>query len=142
MKLAPFERRWAAATMTAIYPGSGDEGLAGLAAMDVDGFLRTLGDRLPLRAALGFRLAIWMVALAPLFVLRRLATIAGLALVERERLVDALLASRAYVVRSLALVLKAMGALLYATDTGVRHRLLATRAALVPVRVRPRVHVR
>ena len=47
MTLARFERRWAAAAMGAIFPGSRAVGLAGIDAMDLDGFLREMKQRFP-----------------------------------------------------------------------------------------------
>ncbi|MBV9950255.1 MAG: hypothetical protein JOZ69_25665 [Myxococcales bacterium] len=138
MRLWTLELRWAGATLEAIFPGSRESGLAGIRAMDLDGFLREFTTHLPLRAALGLRLAIWLVALAPLFVLGRATLFARLAAAERERLLEALLASRVYAIRSLVLLLKAVGALLYLADRGVRSHLSPRRpapgAALVPLR--------
>ena len=78
---------------------------------------------LPFKARLGLRVAVWLVALAPLFVLRRVATIRGLAPADGERVVAALCASRSYGVRSLVMLLKTFGALLYAGDDRIRARL-------------------
>jgi hypothetical protein len=142
MTLARFERRWAAAAMGAIFPGSRAVGLAGIDAMDLDGFLRELMGHLPRRAAVGVRLAVWIAALAPWFVIGRLTTIARLGVPERVMVLAALLASERYAIRSLALLLKALGALLYVADDGVRARMtprrLAPGPALLPLRVRVR----
>jgi hypothetical protein len=136
MKLSRFESRWAEAAMDAIFPGSGDMGLSGIRAMNLGGFLRELMVRLPWRAAVGVRLAIWLVALAPWFVLSRFVTIASLEPGDRERVVGALLASESYPIRSLVLVLKAMGALLYAADDGVRLRITRPRSSVTQLRIR------
>jgi hypothetical protein len=138
MRLTGFENAWAGAALAAMFPGSADAGLAGIAAMDVAGFLRGMMDRLPLRAALGLRAAVWVVALAPLFELGRVTTIRGLRASDRERLVVRLVKSRLYVVRSLLMMLKTFGALLYAGDASVRARLAAPspRRSLVPLRLR------
>ena len=133
MKLARFECRWAEAAMQAIFPGSTEAGLAGIQAMDVRSFLRELMQSLPWRAALGFRLAVWLVAVAPLFLLHRFVTITRLGLDERERILAALVASPSYAVRSLVLLLKALGALLYAADERVRTRMAPARSGLVPL---------
>ncbi len=126
--------------MLAIFPGSRDVGLSDIGAMNVPGFLRELMVHLPWKAALGLRLAVWLVALAPWFVLRRVATIAQLGPEDRERMIAALVGSPSYAVRSLVLILKAMGALLYAADAGVRTRLMPPlRSSLTPLRV-TRVH--
>jgi hypothetical protein len=62
--------------------------------------------------------------------LRRSATIAGLGLADRERVIAGLVASRSYAVRSLTLLLKAIGALLYAADDRVRQRMAPPRNRL------------
>jgi len=138
MKLTRLELTWAEASMGAIFPGSSADGLAGIQAMDVRGFLAQVMTVVPFQAALGLRLAVWLVALAPLFVLGRLRTIAGLLPADREKVVGALVASRAYAVRSLVLILKTMGALLYAGDDAVRARMLVPRPqpALVTLRAK------
>jgi hypothetical protein len=144
MKLTQFENRWAEAALGAIFPGSRDEGLADILAMDVPGFLSRVMRTVPFQAALGLRVAIWLVALAPLFVLGRFATIARLALPERESVVARLVASQRYAVRSLVMILKTMGALLYAGDDGVRARMQrpTPQLALVPLRAkRAHAHV-
>lgn len=110
--------------MGAIFPGSREEGLADIRAMDVRGFLGRVVASVPSQTALGLRIAVWIVALAPLFVLGRLATITGLTQSDRERVVATLVMSRNYALRSLVLILKTMGALLYAGDDGVRARML------------------
>jgi hypothetical protein len=143
MKLARFEERWAEAALGAIFPGSLEDGFADIRGMDVWGFLRQVVRAAPARAALGLRLAIWMCALAPLFVLGKLSTLAGLAAAEREKAIGRLAASSFYFVRSLVLILKTMGALLYAGDDAVRARMDARRpksASLITLRPKP-VHV-
>lgn len=142
MKLTRFETAWAEAEMQAIFPGSTDVGLTDICAMDVKGFVTQTMRFMPFQAALGFRLAIWIVALAPLLVLGRLATIMGLTLAEREKLVERLVANKAYVIRSLVLILKTLGALLYAGDDGVRARMNgpAMPPSIVSLRAKPRVH--
>lgn len=136
MKLTRVERRWANAAMGAIFPGSHALGFVDIRAMNVEGFLGELFGHLPWRAALGFRMAVWLVALAPLFVIGRLATIARLAPLDRERVITALVASKWYAVRSLVLVVKAIGALLYAADDAVRSRMAPPRSGVVSLRTR------
>jgi hypothetical protein len=123
MRLTQWEGRWAEAAIGAIFPGSVEDGFADICAMDVPGFLQRVLRTIPFKAALGMRVAIWLVALAPLLLLRRFATIAGLALDEREVVVARLVASKTYAVRSLVMILKTMGALLYAGDDAVRARM-------------------
>jgi hypothetical protein len=139
MRLTRLEHRWAEAAMGAIFPGSTECGLRDIRGMNVDGFLRQLMRSVPLQAAFGLRMAVWLVALAPLFVLGRFATIVGLGTAERERVVSALVVSKSYVVRSLVLILKTMGALLYAGDAGVRARMFVpapAKSGLVTLRAK------
>lgn len=136
MTLTRFERRWAVAAMQAIFPGSSDLGLSDIRTMDVDGFLCELMSLLPARAAFGVRLAVWLVAFAPLWVLNRFATIVQLTAGDRERVLIGLLSSPSYPVRSLALVLKALGALLYAADDRVRSQLAPPPQRMTQLRIK------
>jgi hypothetical protein len=125
--------------MGAIFPGSKEQGFADISAMDVAGFLHRVIHAVPFRAALALRLAIWLVALAPLLVLGRPSTISRLALPDREALISRLVASKAYAIRSLVMILKTMAALLYAADAGVRARMRAPSSAktLVTLKIKP-----
>jgi hypothetical protein len=123
MKLTRFEDDWAQAALGAMFPGSREHGFADIGRMDVRGFLAEAMRTLPFKAALGLRLAVWLVALAPVVVLHRFTTIRGLGPLDRERVLAALAASRTYAVRSLAMVLKTLGAMLYAGDDSIRARL-------------------
>jgi hypothetical protein len=142
MNLTKLETRWAEAAMGAIFPGSRDAGLADIRAMDLRGFLSQVMTIVPFQAALGLRLAVWIVALAPLFVLGRFATIVGLDQAGREVVIEKLLASRSYAVRSLVMILKTIGALLYAGDDAVRARMNApaSKNELVSLRVKRAAH--
>ncbi len=136
MKLTRWEGRWAEAAIGAIFPGSREDGFDDIRAMDVPGFLQSVVRSVPLKAALGLRMAIWLVALAPLVLLRRFATIAGLAVEEREAVVSRLVASDSYPVRSLVLILKTMGALLYAGNDSVRARMQRPTGGQAPIALR------
>jgi hypothetical protein len=94
----------------------------------VRGFLVDLRSRVPYRSALGLRLAIWLVAHAPIFVVHRFRTIAGLDPKAREVVLAALLASSIYPVRQLVMLLKAIGALLYGKAASVRSVMIPIRA--------------
>lgn len=138
MKLTKFEMTWAEAAMNAIFPGSRDEGIEAISDMDLRGFLTQVMRTVPLQAAVGLRLAVWVVALAPLFVIGRLATIARLDTKDRERVIGRLLANPWYPLRSIVLILKTIGALLFAGDDAVRARMNRTtpREGLVALRVK------
>ncbi|MGH7272526.1 MAG: hypothetical protein ACREJ3_19020 [Polyangiaceae bacterium] len=130
------EVSWAETVLGAIFPGSDDTGLADIRGMDVSAYLRALMQQLPFRAALGLRVAIWLAVFAPVAVLGRLVMLVRLGPSDREKVVAALFASRSYPLRSLMMILKTFGALLYAADAGVRTRLSASRAGLGLVALR------
>ena len=115
------EVRWARAAFGAIFPkGASERFPTGIADLDVEGFLVDIRSRAPLKAALGLRLAIWVCALAPLFVIGKLATIASLDEPSRETVMKRLLQSPNYAVRQLVIFLKTIGALLWASAPAVR----------------------
>jgi hypothetical protein len=142
MNLTKLETTWAEAAMGAIFPGSSDTGLGDIRAMDLRGFLSQVMLTVPFQAALGLRLAVWIVALAPLLVLGRFKTIMGLDQAGREDLIARLLANRVYAIRSLVMILKTIGALLYAGDDAVRARMNtpAPQPQLVSLRVKRALH--
>lgn len=131
--LAAFERRWVEAIFTAIFPGpSGAEARPdgeggtfshGVDAMGPASFFEATLARAPLEAALGLRLTVWLVALAPIFLFRRPATIAALGPRDRERALDRLLSSPVYPVRQLTAGLKAIASLLYAQSPAIRREM-------------------
>jgi hypothetical protein len=131
LALTRFERTAARAAFGTIYPGP-ERGMLplGICDMDLDGYLDVTLARIPFEPSLGLRLAIWVVALAPIFVLRRLVTIASLDVADRERVITAIYASPYYAIRSAAIALKAIGALFYCGDARVRPTLLGVLAPL------------
>jgi hypothetical protein len=138
--LMGFERRWARAAFETIFPGPERGTLPlGIGDMDLDGFLDETLKSVPFEPAVGLRLAIWILALAPLFVLGRLATLASLSFEDRERVVARIAASPIYPVRSMVVMMKAIGALLYCGDPRVRPLMMghgAASGAPVPLRLR------
>lgn len=66
----------------------------------------------PFEQSIGLRLALWVVALSPLFTLAKFKTIAALSPRDRERAIERLLSSSIYVVRQLAISIKAIATLL------------------------------
>jgi hypothetical protein len=119
--LSRTERRWARAAFGAIYPSHSCEAIeVGICDLDVEAFLGDLLRRIPLMAVLGLRVGIWIVALAPILVLKRFVTILGLTPGEQQALVIALLSSSSYAIRQLVVALKATGGLLFGGDFAVR----------------------
>jgi hypothetical protein len=127
---------WAKAALAAMYPRTREIGL-GAADLDLDGFLKSMFVGVPFEPALAMRVAIWIVALAPLFAIGRFTTISTLSEIDRERVVARLLTSPLYAVRQLVLGLKAVGAMLYAAVPLVRERMLGTDRAR-PTELAPR----
>ena len=123
-RLFDFELAWADAAFDAFFP-DGSALVHGIKQLKPGAFLDDmLADReLWLETSLGLRVTLWMIALAPLFVLRRFATIASLDAEERETLLDRLLTSRIYAVRQLVAGFKAMGSLCYSQSTAIRKQM-------------------
>jgi hypothetical protein len=157
LALTRFERRWAHAAFDTIFPGApradraalspfaADAGGAlplGITELDLDGFLDETLATLPFESSFGLRAAIWLLALAPLFVIGKLATIASLRAEDRLRVLQALAASPSYAIRSTVMALKAIGALLYCGDARLRplmtgHAPQVGASPIVPLRLRP-----
>jgi hypothetical protein len=117
-----FERRWARQLLSAFAP-TGGPGLAPIQdEVDyVNALARMMREATPV-AALGLRFAIWMAALAPLWLWGRLATINKLAVERRTELLRQLLAHRVFAVRELALLLKFCAAMALLGTPSVRAR--------------------
>lgn len=117
--LTKLESRWARGAFGAIFPASGPAKI-GICDLDVEAFVSEVRSATSFKSALGIRAAIWIVAFAPLFVLGKFRTIAGLDQASRELVVGSLLGSPIFFVRQLTMLLKAIGALLYAGAPAVR----------------------
>lgn len=125
MKLGAFEKRAARAALCAIFPADGDPRVSEpIAALNLESFFDYAVSGPPFVPALGYRITIWILMLAPLFVLRRFKTIASCTPDEADRVVVALVASRVYFVRQLVVFFKAFGALYFFTSPRVRQQVL------------------
>lgn len=120
MSLTKLERSWARTALATMFPSGAHPRMPGADAIDGGALLDDVCRAVPARVALGLRASVWLIALAPLFVLFRLRTIVGLDDGAREKVVLALLSSRFYFVRQLTLLLKAFGALIFVAAPGVR----------------------
>lgn len=130
--LTRVEEGWARAALGAMFPGGAHPRLPhGAEAVDTVARFNEICESVPARVAFGLRAALWMIALAPVVVLLRLRTIAGLDAPAREKVVCALLASRVYLVRQLTLLLKAFGALFFVSSPEVRAAIVGDAPALV-----------
>lgn len=141
-----FERRWARQLLGAFAPGGGP-GLAPIEGeVDYVGALgRMMRGATPL-AALGMRLALWLVALAPFWLWGRLTTVTRLAADRRTELLCQLLCHRAFAVRELTLLLKLCAAMALLGTPTVRARsgydVSETRVSMQPERApAARVHL-
>jgi hypothetical protein len=120
------ERDWAFAALGAIYPSRASASLpVGVCDLALADYLRDLFASIPLLAVVGLRAAIWVVALAPPFVMRRMVTVAGLADDERRALLERLLRSPSYGVRQLVMALKAVGGLFFGGAASVKEAIFA-----------------
>ena len=119
--LASFELAWTDAAFDTIYPEPPRSLLPhGALSMHPARFFQGVLATVPLEQSLGLRLTLWMIALAPLFTIRRLGTIASIDPDDRVRVLERLLASPNYFVRQLTMSFKAIATLLYAQSEAVR----------------------
>ncbi len=137
MKLFGFELAWATAAFDAMLPEHAalPHGIARLSPA------RTFAELVaasPLEQSLGLRLMLWLVALAPLWLLRRPRTISSASASERLRVLEVLIASPIYGVRQLALAFKATASMFYARSPEIRRAMLAPASATSLVRLRAR----
>jgi hypothetical protein len=110
LSLLGFERRWLLEVFASILPAH--PGLAtGAADVPLRRFVDDFVIHAPLQAVLGLRAALWLVLLAPPFVLGRWRTFLGLAPAVRLILLDRLRRSDRYLVRESATLFKVVGAL-------------------------------
>ncbi|HVJ92791.1 MAG TPA: hypothetical protein VM580_23480 [Labilithrix sp.] len=119
MKLFGFELIWASATLEAFVP----DGTAlphGISRLNPARFTADAIASASFEQAIGLRATLWLIALAPLWLLRRPVTIAGLGLEDRQRVVGELSTSRVYVIRQLTMAIKAMASMLYALSPEAR----------------------
>jgi hypothetical protein len=134
-RLFKFELTWANAAFDAIFPAPPHSALAhGIDKMHPAVFFDAVVARAPMEQAIGLRIALWIVALAPFFAIHRLATISSLPAGDRPRVIERLLVSPIYAVRQLVLGFKAMGALLYAQSPAVYAQMIAPSAPLLTLR--------
>ena len=117
-----FERRWAHQLLSSFTAHRG----AGLCPQpdEVDytaALVRMRHEATPL-AAFALRLAVWLAALAPLWLWGRLTTISRIAVEHRPELLRQLLNHRAFAVRELALLLKLCAAMALMGTPSVRAR--------------------
>jgi hypothetical protein len=118
MRLTTLESRLAHAALEAFAPR-----LPSLrASIDYAGVLGQMMRNSTRKAAFGMRLALWVVALAPLWLGGKLCTFASLSLERRTRMITRLMAHKIYVVRELMQLLKMTAAMALLSNDHVRRR--------------------
>lgn len=124
-RLLSFELAWTDAAFDAIFPAPPADRdrpalVHGVADLGPARWFDRVLSKVPFEQWLGLRLTLWMVALAPLFTIKRLGTIASITPAERMRVLERLIASPIYVVRQLTTGLKAVATMLYAQSKAIR----------------------
>ena len=133
-RLRSFELEWTNAAFDAIYPAPPRSMLPhGIASMHPARFFDGVLASVPFEQSLGLRVTLWMIALAPLFTIRRLGTIASIDESERGRVLERLVTSPNYFVRQLAMSFKAIATLLYAQSDVVRAAMSTPRLTAPPL---------
>jgi hypothetical protein len=113
-----FEDRWAQATLEAYAPYGADGLSPTIGEVDYLGWFETMRVKAPFLAGLGLRLAIWLIALSPMWHLGRARLFASLPILDRAALLDRLLVHRFFAIRELSLLLKIQASMaLFATPT-------------------------
>jgi hypothetical protein len=122
LAMTRFEQNWTADVLTAFTVEGGQGLTARHGEVDYLATFRRMRRGSTALAALALRLAIWMVALAPLWALGRLATFSTLARRERSELLGRLLLHRNFAVRELTMLLKLTAAMALLGTASVRAR--------------------
>ena len=133
MRLTTIEMGWARAALQATFADRERGVRVPFERLDLEATIDETLRFIPWRSGMGLRIAIWMIALAPLWLMLRVATLTSLAAADRERVLARLIAHRVYFVRQLALLFKAFGALWVFRDAGLRAQVLGRGERLVSI---------
>jgi len=101
-----FEKRWAVDVLEGFAPPDNPGFSPKNVQVDWLGAMRKMMQASTRTAALGLRLALWMVALAPVWLTGRFRTLGHLGPAPRSEILRRLLGHRLYIVRELTLLLK------------------------------------
>lgn len=126
--LTSFERAWTDAAWGAIFPAppAGYDRphlVHGIEDQQPGRYLDEVLQIIPFEQMVGLRLTLWVVAFAPLFALKKLATIATLGLADRVRVMEIMITSESYLVRQMATGFKAVATMLYARSKAIRSQM-------------------
>lgn len=122
MTLFAFERRWARALLEAFAPPGGPGLAPQPGEVDYVAGIQRMLDSFTQRAALGLRVALWIGALAPVWMGARLSSIAGVPMARRTQLVQRLLSHRLFLVRELMFLIKTASSFALLGTPSVRAR--------------------
>lgn len=117
-----FERRWAQAILEAYAPPSGPGLAPRPGEVDYLGTLDRMVGYSGGRGRAGFRAALWLVALSPMWSLRGFGSIVRLGLEARTTLLSELMKHRVHPVRELTNLLKVVAAFAMLSTPSVRAR--------------------
>jgi hypothetical protein len=124
LRMFRFERRWMVRVFEAMLPAGVDPRLTlGAEEVPLGRFVDEFLGRARLESVTGLRAGVWMIMLAPLFVLRRFRTFVGLDPAERREVLDRVSRSNIYLVRESAHFLKIIGCLAFCGLTTVQRQL-------------------
>jgi hypothetical protein len=124
LRMFRFERRWMVRVFEAMLPAGVDPRLGlGAEQVPLGRFVDDLLVRAPFQSVMGLRAGVWILMLAPLFVLRRFRTFMGLSAAERQVVLDRVSRSNIYLVRESAHFLKIVGCLGFCGLTQVQQQL-------------------
>lgn len=101
-----FEERWATAVLAGFAPQDGPGIAPREGEVDYAGAVRRMMRASTRQAAIGLRLALWLTALAPLWLYGRLRTFSGISAERRTQILERMLSHRLYIVREIAFFLK------------------------------------
>jgi hypothetical protein len=124
IRLCRFERRWLLRIFETVIPGESNPDLpVGAEQVPLGRFIDDLLEHAPLKFVAGLRACVWMVMLAPPFVLRRSASFLQLKPSERLLLLEQLGASESYLLREVPLLFRTVGCLGFCGLGPVQRRL-------------------
>ena len=124
MSFLAFERRWIETILPGFVSGPAESGGLTVAPGEADwsGAAAVMYQHSNGRAKVGFRLAVWAVYFAPLWMGAGATTLAGLAPEDRAALLDRMARHDAFVVRGMTLMLKLAAGLAMFANPAVRAR--------------------
>ncbi len=123
MKLLSIEHRLVRATLEGFAPTTTEGGLVPLEGeVDYVSAFLTVANASTDRARIGIRAALWVVALAPMWMGVAFATMAGLSQAKRAEVLDRMLNSSSFLPRELALLIKISAAFALMSTRSIRAR--------------------